>query len=315
MAKIWTTEEEIIEVRRIGAFNDVESDGKTDADIINVLDLVTMDEMVPQLVRLQEEYLVRTQQVTTTANQLYVDLPSRAVANALRDISISDADGSNTFYLPMITRENLPFYSTDSSDRPDGFFMEGDHIRLVPKSSGGKLLILAYNFRPGQLVKSADYRKVVTVDSTTSITVDSTVPTGWSTTNLFDAHSAKSGAENRVFDYAASTVSGTAITFSAAIDGTATDTFAIEVGDYIVLAETAAVPALPREMHPILAQAAACRLLESDGDAIALEIGRQTLARQIKSFQVLGETRVDGKPHKTTNRNSFLHRMTTRGGW
>ena len=30
MAKVWTTEEMITEVRRIGAFSDVESDGKAD---------------------------------------------------------------------------------------------------------------------------------------------------------------------------------------------------------------------------------------------------------------------------------------------
>lgn len=315
MAKVWTTEQEIVEVRRIGAFNDVESDGKADADIINALDLVMMDELVPQLVRLQEEYLVRSIDVTTTANQEFVDIPKRAVANAIRDIYIEEANGDGRNFVTMINRENRPFYSTVASDRPEGFYLEGDHIVLVPKNTGGKVLKLSYVFRPGQLVKSANYRKVVTVDSTTSVTVDSTVPTVWTTANIFDVHSATSGADNRVFDYGAGTVSGTTITFSTLIDGSVVNTHAVAVGDYVVLAETAAIPALPRELHPVLAQAATCRLLESDGDAIALEIARQTLARQIKSFQVLGDTRVDGKPHKTVNRGSFLLRMTTRGGW
>jgi len=309
MAKLWTTEQEIAEVRRIGAFNDVESEGKADADIINALDLVMMDELVPSLNLLKEEYLVRNHVVTTTANQEFVDVPSRAVAGMLRDIWISGTDGEGRRLLPMIGRENRPFYDNDAASYPAGFYMQGDHIVLVPKISGAKTLQLSYMFRPGQLVKSSAYRTVSSVDSTTSITVDSTVPTAWTTANTFDVHSPKSGAENRVFDYGAGTVSGTTITFSAAIDGSATNTFAVEVGDYVCLAETAAVPSLPRELHPVLAQAAACRLLESDGDAVALQIARQTLARQIQAFTRMADSRVEGKPHKTPNRNSFLSRQ------
>jgi hypothetical protein len=314
MAKVWTTEELITEVRRIGAFNDVESEGKADADVINALDLVMMDELVPQLSILSEEYLVRDHVLTTTTNQIYVDVPSRAVANTIRDIYVSDTDDGNARYLPRINRENRPFYTQDVSDFPEGFYLSGDHIVLVPKNAGGKQLNLSYMFRPGQLVKSAAYRKVVSVDSTTSVTVDSTVPTGWSTANTFDVHSAKSGAEVRVFDYGASVVTGTTVTFSAVIDGSLDNTFAVEIGDYVCLSETAAVPSLPREMHSMLAQAAAVRLLESDGDAVGVEIGRQTLARQISSFQKLGENRVWGKPHKTVNRGSFIMRQSTRGG-
>lgn len=315
MAKLWLTEEEIIEVRRIGAFNDVESDGKADVDIINALDLVMLDEMMPTLVRVQEEYLIRTELSTTTANQEFVDIPSRAVANAIRDIWFSDTDQGERRTVPRINRELRPGFSVDSSDYPVGFYIEGDHIVLVPKSNGGKQMHISYMLRPGQLVKSTGYRKVSALVGTNGVTLDATVPSGWSTSSLFDVHSPKSGAETRLFSKAAGTVSGTGITFSANIDGTVDNTFAVEVGDYVVLEETAAVPGLPRELHPVLAQAAACRLLESDGDATALDIARQTLGRQLKSFLTLAETRVDGKPHKIVNPNSLLMRQTRRGGW
>lgn len=309
MAKLWTTEQEIAEVRRIGAFNDVESEGKTDADIINALDLVMLDELVPSINMLQEEYLVRNLDVNTVADQEFVDLPARAVGNMLRDIWISATDGSAARHLPQLNRENRPFYGNTTYDYPSGFYMQGDHVVLVPKIAGAKTLHMSYMFRPGQLVKSDAYRTVSSIDSTTGITVDSTVPTAWTTANTFDVHSPKSGAENRVFGYAASTVSGTTITFTTAIDGTVSNTFAVEVGDYVCLAETAAIPSLPRELHPVLAQAATCRLLESDGDAVALQIARQTLARQIQAFTRMMDSRVEGKPHKTPNRNSFLSRQ------
>lgn len=315
MAKVWNTGELITEVRRIGAFNDVESDGKADADIINALDLVMMDEMLPTLISVQEEYLIRTKTVTTTTNQEFVDIPAQAVVNSIRDIWWSDANGDQHHTIPRINREHRPLYGDTTSDYPRGIYVEGDHIVLVPKSTGGQTINLAYMQRPGQFVQSTAYRKIVTVDSTTAVTLDSTVPTTWTTADVFDIHSSKSGAETRLFGYSASVVSGTGITFSALIDGTVDNTFAVEVGDYVVLEETAAVPGLPRELHPVLAQAAACRLLESDGDAVALEIARQTLGRQLKSFVKMAETRIEGKPHKIVNPNSFLSKQTTRGGW
>lgn len=313
MSKSYTTEQLITTVRRIGAFNDVSSEGKEDSDIIDVLDIVMLDELLPAIVRLQEEYLVRTVDVTSTANQEFLQVPKRSVANGLRDIYF--VDGTVQRYLPMINRENRPFHGQIANEQPIGIYMEGDRIVLVPKSTGGAVFRLSYTFRPSQLVKAADYRKVVTVDSTTSVTVDSTIPTGWSTSSVFDVHSANSGAETRAFDLSASAATGTTVTFTTLIDGSVNSTYAVEVGDYVVLAETAAIPSLPRELHPALAQAAATRLLEADADPVALRIARETLARQIKSFNILAESRIEGKAHKIVNRNSFLTRMTTRGGW
>jgi hypothetical protein len=312
MARVFTSGELITEVRRIGAFNDVGSEGKTDADILNALNTVMFDELVPSLIKYQEDYLVKSFDFTIT-NRL-VPMPTRAIGNILRDVYFVSADSQNQ-YLSKINREDVPFYNTiNSTAHPDGFYIEGDAIILVPSISSGTLRI-SYFFRPGQLVDSDSYRTVSSVDSSTSITVDSTVPTGWTTATLFDVHSKNSGAENRYFDQAASTVSGTTITFTTAIDGSVQDTRAIAVGDYVVEAENAAVPALPRDMHPILAQAAAARMLESEGDTEMLELARQTLARQLRNMNHILESRVVGKSTKITNRNSFVSSQISRGGW
>jgi hypothetical protein len=93
------------------------------------------------------------------------------------------------------------------------------------------------------------------------------------------------------------------------------DTRALVAGDYVVEAENAAVPSLPRDMHPILAQAAAARMLESEGDTEMLELARQTLARQLANMNHILESRVVGKPKKITNRNSFVTHQISRGGW
>ena len=315
MARVFTSEQLITEVRRIGAFNDVNSEGKTDTDILNALNSVMGDEMIPSLLKYREDYLVKAVNQTITSSQSFIQFPSRAIGNTLRDVYFRTTDRTQDQYLPQINREDLPFFKTlTETDRPDGYYPEGDSIRLVPGPLGG-ILRMSYFFRPGDLVLSDSYRTVASITNSTTIEVDSVVPTAWTTATLFDAHSKNSGAENRYFDNAASTVSGTTITFTTAIDGSIEDTQALVVGDYIVEAENAAVPALPREMHPILAQAAAARLLESEGDTEMLELARQTLARQLSNMNHILESRVEGKPIKITNRNSFVGRQIARGAW
>jgi hypothetical protein len=315
MARVFTSEQLITEVRRIGAFSDVASEGKTDTDILNALNTVMLDEMLPSLIKYREEYLVKAVNQTVTTSDEFIQIPSRAIGNTLRDVFFRSADFSSNTYLPKINREDIPFItSLDTTNSPSGFYLEGDSLRLLPGPVAG-VLRLSYFFRPGALVLSDSYRTVSSVDSSTSVTLDSAVPTAWTTATLFDVHSKTSGAENRYFDKAASTVSGTTLTFSTAIDGSLTDTQAIVAGDYVVEAENAAVPALPREMHPILAQAATARLLESEGDTEMLNVARQTLARQLQNMNQILEARVEGKPIKVTNRHSFVNRQTFRGAW
>ena len=310
--KVFTTEDLIASVqRRISIPSDLASEGKADTDIIDVLDEVLLDEIIPQILKYSEEYFVRTLTLTVDSSTTHYQIPKRAVGNALRDVFFQN--GTDKRYLTLISREFLPFYSSTPVTVPEGFYLEGNNLRLIPPGSAGTLKV-SFAFRPGQLVKAASYRKVTSVDSTTSVTVDSTVPTAWTTATTFDAHSKESGAEVRVFDYGASVVSGTGITFTQAIDGSVDGTRAIEVGDYVVEAENAAVPAVPRDAHPALAQAAACRLLESDGDSEMLRAARQTLGRQLENFGHLFETRVDGKPQTIVNRKSLLFAQRRRGG-
>ena len=312
--KVFTTEEMIASVRRRASLtDDIGSEGTEDSDVIDVLDEVMMDEIVPQLLKFQEDFLIRTLTQAVAAGTSKYKIPKRAVGNALRDIYWKN--GEQQEYLPKITRENLPFYQTDDVQVPDGFVIEGDGIRLIPPAQAGNLII-SYSFRPGQLVKAADYRKV-TVVSSTEVTLDSTAPTSWvAGTTLFDAHAAVSGAENRFFDLGAATVSGTQVIFSSAIDGSVDSTEPVLNGDYLVAAGNAAVPGIPRDAHPALAQAAALRFLEAGGDREALKAARQTFGRMMENFANLFETRVDGKPHILSNRRSFIiSQQRRKGGW
>lgn len=307
MAKVFTSEDLIASVqRRISIPSDIESEGKQDQDILDVLDEVLLDELVPAVIKYREDYLTRALTFAITQAQTFYPVPTRAVGNALRDIRFEN--GPDKEPLDLISRDRLVYYTSTPTTVPRYFYWDGNSIVLVPPGTAGSL-IMAFSFRPGQLVLAENYRKVAVggVVSSTEITLDSAAPTSWvAGTTVLDVHSAESGAEVRVFDAATATVSGTQVIFSAAIDGSVDGTRAVEPGDYVVEAGHAAVPAIPRDAHPALAQAAACRLLESDGDSEMLRIGRETLGRQLQNFNMLFESRVKTKPPKIVNRRSLL---------
>jgi len=300
--------------RRASLTDDIGSEGTEDSDVIDVLDEVMMDEIVPQIIKFQEDFFIRSLTEAVVTGTSKYKIPRRAVGNSLRDIYWKN--GQQKQYLPLLTRENLPFYQDDDVQVPDGFILEGDGIRLIPPAQAGSMII-SYNFRPGQLVKAASYRKVTALVGTNEVTLDSAIPTSWvAGTTIFDGHAEVSGAENRFFDLGAGTATGTQIIFSANIDGSVDSTEPVLVGDYIVEAGNAAVPGIPRDAHPALAQAAALRFLEADGDREGLKAARQTFGRMMENFANLFETRVDGKPHILTNRRSFIiSQQRRKGGW
>lgn len=301
-----TTTELLTYLRDIGSLNSETSAGKDDDALLRLINAALYDELVPFVIANSADYFVREATVPLVAGQSDYRLPTRAVGNVLRDIHWTDGQ-DRQIILTQVTLSNVPdFLLSSPSAVPTQFAMIGNFVRPLPLNAASGSLVMSYFFRPGALVTSDNYRQVASVDSSTAITLTSAVPTGWSTANKFDAHSEESGAENRVWDQAASTVSGTGITFSSAIDGSVAGTRAIEVGDYVCLADKAAVPGLPVEAHSILAQAALCKVMESDGDVEALKSARQSLGRQLR---LLGQTiaqRVQGKPQIVLNRNSFL---------
>ena len=117
---------------------------------------------------------------------------------------------------------------------------------------------MSYFFRPGDLVTSSNYRIVEGVNLTTkTLTLNSNVLATWTTGKKYDVHSAESGAEIKLWSASVTTASAKTLIFTDAIDGSREGTAAVEVGDYVTLENEAAIPALPRELHPALAQAAA----------------------------------------------------------
>lgn len=310
MPLAYTSEELINEVRARSVTNDTDSPGWTDDDMLLYLNGEMLNEIIPQVSKLQEEFMVITELVSTSAASQTVKVPSRAVGNSLRDLLL--VDGNDRLNIPHVNRENLAQFEIDrgQDDTIRGYFLENTRVRFLGQAQGQDFE-MAYRFRPSQLVLATSYR-TVTVVSGLDVTLSGTdLPSEFVVGALVDIHGATSGAEIKTWDNAITNVVGQTLTLTSPIDGTdpREGRPEVEVGDYCAPAEQCAIPMLPREVHQILAQAAVCRVIEALDDQEKLAMHTSTLNRWLKNMEYNIGKRVEGRPRKIVNSNAPLWRM------
>lgn len=89
---------------------------------------------------------------------------------------------------------------------------------------------------------------------------------------------------------------------------------AIEVGDYMCLANEAIIPQIPPDLHSGLAERTCARILASLGDAAGLQMSQSKIQEISGTQGSLLDNRVEGTPQKITARHSLLRygKMGTR---
>jgi len=317
MALTYTTDELIISVRNRGSIPNNATLGTDDASIIRYLNEELISLIVPALMKVREEYLVVTENYDLGTYGTTIHLPSRAVGQKLRNVAHVDASGSRS-KLEKISRENMETYDTGSiTGTPSSFYIEGNRLVLMASSVSGTLE-LSYYMRPSQLVLLSEARQIATVALATRIvTFASAAPAAWTTSHLYDIHSVESGADIKSWDLAAVAVAGSQIELSDAINGTVAGTQSAISGDYVCLASECVVPAIPKELHPVLAQAALVRCKEALGDFEGMQAHRQTLSDMLQAAVYMVDNRVEGSPQRIINRHSiwWAGRSSIIGDW
>lgn len=315
----YTTEELIREVRNRAVIPDTNAQGWTDEDIILYMNTELLTELVPQVAKLQEEFMVVTEVRALAVGDEFIPVPTRAVGNSLRDLLI--IKGPNRGYIPRIAREDLPSFQPvrGGSTSIRGYYLEHSRIRLFPAvaAQGSDVALeISYRFRPSQLTKSdggdSFYRLVTSVDLVgNTVTVSGGTPPPFALNSDLDIHGPHSGAEIKVWDNEITLIVGNTLTLADPINGTDVreGRRTVELGDYVCTAETAAIPMLPRDVHQILAQSAICAITESIDDTEKLQMHTSRLNRMMKLMEYTIGKRVLGRPKKILNRNAIIWRQ------
>lgn len=303
MAFGYTAQELIKEIRDLSGINNTSSDGATDTDVLGHINAAMRELILPVLHNCREDYNLVRERVSVSASG-ETRLPVRAMWNKLSNAWLWD--GERRKYLTPVRTEELADYALTGTTEPSGVYVEGNHVQLLP--AGACTLEMAYFFRPGDLMKTTSARQILSVDVSTGEVIFSTaIPTAWEALPSMDIHSQYSGAEIKAWDVTPTAAAGTSVTFSpTAINGSVFGRKTLATGDWVCLAEEAVLPAVPRELHPLIVRAVALRYAEAEGDSTMARTHAELLDRMMKTAQTTLEQRVELKPMRLTPNRSTL---------
>lgn len=296
----------------------------TCCDILEIGNEEISIHVAPMIIRLHEEYFVVDQDVAVCSCQVRYKIPYRAIGNKLRDVQYVTADG--TYY--KMTRVSIED-RTHCFDYGYGsftlkYYVDADGIVLLGTPTNAGSLRFSYYLRPSELVLEDRAGTISSISTcscagTTTYTLTS-FPDHFNSTCVFDVVQSKSPNKISVFDKTKTTSCSTAktITFTSAdlkiVDICSTGTVAanISVGDYVMKAEESIVPQLPTELHPILAQRIAVKMLEALGDTEGMQNAQKELERMEFAAGTLVDNRSEGSPQKILNKRGHLRQIVNK---
>ena len=221
----------------------------SDADFLSLFNHQMKVEIVPMMIKLNEEFFIQYKDYSITQGASY-RIPSRAIGSMLRDLKIIDSAGNQTA-IARLFEEDRPLNKS-------GFYIVRNSIELSNDFTANTLR-MKYFARPSSLVLTTDCAQVVSVDYLTSSVVVSSVPSDYANGMLADFVQNNNPYDALGIDYAITGISGTTINFDSLPLG-------IEVGDWVCTANESPVPMVPDELHPVLVQSALCKTLSSKKD-------------------------------------------------
>ncbi|MCX6951313.1 MAG: hypothetical protein NTV51_03885 [Verrucomicrobia bacterium] len=281
----YTADDLITEVRQSGAIPTATALGTLDADILRAADDEVRGVLLPELVRVREEFYERRLDTTIAASATGMRIPDRAVGSVLRTVEWLNTSGSAPLKLERLEPERVQWFASQANPtgNPWAFYLQGSRIMLVPVPQQSGTLRVRFMQRPGRLQLASTCRQLTTVAvgaTTTVLTWTSGGTLG--ATPTVDVIKGTPSFETAASGVVASAGGATSVTVTNAsfIDG---DT--PEVGDWVAPYDTSPVVQLPVELQPAVFQSTTARLLKNlgrvqesqDAYAVAQDLLKQAL--------------------------------------
>lgn len=261
--------------------------------------------VVPAILSLHEDFLLFSEDVELETDKTEYVIPYRAIGNKLYDLQYID-DNGNANEMSRTTLEDQPNHQTNSATNTQySYALKNNRIVLFSDMSGtvsGSLRFIYY-IRPNQLVDTDRIAVITAIDTDTGVVTVSSSPDHFDTTILFDFYKAKSPHNILAIDLAASTVNNVTNTITFDPDELPDD---LEIGDHVAQASECSIPQIPSDLHVLLAQKVAERVLEAQGDSEGLAQARAKSAEMTAGAGTLIDNRVETSPIKLVNRGGAL---------
>jgi len=261
--------------------------------------------VVPGIMSLHEDYFLFRQESPLVANEDKYPIPDRAIGNKLRELQFIDANG-NHFEMTRISVGDIPDYQgIFSQNHAYTYYVENNNIRLLPPAQGtvsGSLLFFYY-IRPSEMVSESRVGIITDINRTTGeITLDK-APTNFNINIKYDMYKNQSPHSHMKIDLTATAYNSTTKVVTFATTDIPDE---LVVGDHIAQQCECIIPQIPSDLHVLLAQYIAERILESQGDTEGLSNAQaKTRKMELRSGTIV-DNRVDDAPIKLVNRNGLL---------
>lgn len=250
------------------------------SDLLVLLNMQLKIEIVPILLKLNEEYFLQSKDFTISQGSTY-RIPKRAIGSNIRDLKVVDIGGNQT--------DLNRLFEEDRASNKSGFYISRNSVELSNDFSSGTLRMKFFG-RPNEIIETSGAAQIESIDTGTNSVVVSSVPTSMTTGSVVDFIQNSNPYDSLELDQTIASVSGTTISFSALPSG-------LDVGDWVCFAMQSPVPMIPEELHPVLVQSALVTTLSSKKDK-ALEFEQKKLQQQIEDVINMLDPRVQNNSTK-----------------
>lgn len=275
----------------------------TDDEILDFANEEMMLNLVPLVVSKHEDYYLTEERIATELNKLKYQIPYRALGNKMQELAFFVEEGSYVEMHRVPLDEILD--ASGQGGRGNRFYIQNESVVIQSNDShlSYDTLSFFYNMRPNMLVDSSRVAKITNIDRESgNILVDS-LPDNFTSASLVDF--VKQNSPHRILDYdVAISVLDTSNGFFTFAVGDIPEE--LVVGDRICLQNETDLVNAPSELHVMLAEMVAGRVLEAIGDSEGLQNVNKKLQRMEKSTEYLIDNRVTGSPMKARPRNGLL---------
>lgn len=271
--------------------------------------------LVPSVMELHEEFFTKPYEIALTPFISSYAIPGRPIGQKIRNIFYKDSSG-NLKEMARILPENLVFYQLRTAiNYPNTFFLSNNNIVLVPELSSGPAgtLVVTVFERPSELVTSDQVATVQSINLVSGVITFDQIPTTFLPTLEYDFLQLSSGHKTYAEDItplSINTVLKTMTFTPSQIPNYGPNV--LQVGDMVCIAEQCFIPQIPDELHPVLAQRAACRCLEAQGDTAGLQAANLKLQEMEVKIGILIDNRTEGNPQKVNNLRGSLREAKIR---
>lgn len=263
--------------------------------------------LIPFILAMNEDYMLFEIETPLVANKREYEIPNRATGVKLKDLQLKNPSGNYRELTRTTIGERFTSDQSDYSGSLSKFYIKNNKVVLMSNPNPVDTLVFIVYIKPSKLVTEDRVAIISGINRTSNTIVVNEIPEVFTTQNTYDFYKASSPFNVLTIDF--NIVSLNSTTNTIILSSIPED---LDVGDHISLSNEAIIPQIPEELHVMLAQMVACRVMESQGDTEGLRNAKVKLQEMKTEGGLIVDNRVTDAPKKVTNRHGFLRNLNTR---